>query len=504
MKLLQTTKGKIIFAIMDILALVVLGSEIVFGWYVMKSRMLPAKYELIVIAILVVIFIAETFLIIFGHKKICMIIQIVLSILIVTAMVMGTYVVKKGLSTLDNITGMKEQIVTIGVYVRASDDAETLEQTENYVYGITENTDKDNINDTLGKITETIGKKPTVEKYDDVVYLTDALKNIQCDVIVINTAWLPALEDIEEYSDLESDIKMIASYEYTVMVNDTDDGTLNVTKHDNTNVSKDLSGNSPFIMYISGIDNWGHISGVGRSDVNILAIVNPTTRQILLVSTPRDYYVPLSISNGVKDKLTHAGIYGINVSEDTLEMLYGIDIDYYFKLNFSGFEGLIDVLGGITVESEYDFTVEPIKHYTVGSNKLTGLEALAFARERYSFADGDRQRGRNQMAVITAVVNKMASSALIKNYGQIMEETEGTFATDVPTELLASLVRNQLDTGGAWNVVSTSVDGTGEMNTTYSLGSSTRSYVMVPDEESVNRAKQLIKDVLDGKVVTVE
>jgi LCP family protein required for cell wall assembly len=162
-------------------------------------------------------------------------------------------------------------------------------------------------------------------------------------------------------------------------------------------------------VYISGMDTWGHISVASRSDVNILAAVNPQTKQILLVSTPRDYYVPLSISGGAKDKLTHAGIYGIDVSEDTMEMLYDVDIDYYFKLNFSGFEGLIDAMGGITVWSDYDFTVDPIKHYVVGENQLTGLEALAFARERHAFAGGDRQRGTNQMNVIQSVIDKMCS-----------------------------------------------------------------------------------------------
>ena len=92
-----------------------------------------------------------------------------------------------------------------------------------------------------------------------------------------------------------------------------------------------------------------------RSDVNIVATINTETKQILLVSTPRDYFVPLSISNGAKDKLTHAGIYGIDVCMDTLGMLYDEDIHYYFRVNFGGFTKIIDALGCIDVDSDYEF-----------------------------------------------------------------------------------------------------------------------------------------------------
>ena len=159
-------------------------------------------------------------------------------------------------------------------------------------------------------------------------------------------------------------------------------------------------------MYLSGIDTYGGISARSRSDVNILAVVNTRTKNILLLSTPRDYYVDFEATGGAKDKLTHAGIYGVEQSMDALERLYDIDIDYYLRINFTGFVDIIDALGGVDVYSDYDFTVQNIKEYHKGYNHLDGLEALAFARERYSFADGDYQRARNQMEVIVPLSTK--------------------------------------------------------------------------------------------------
>ena len=252
-------------------------------------------------------------------------------------------------------------------------------------------------------------------------------------------------------------------------------------------------------MYISGIDTRGGVSAKSRSDVNILATVNVDTHQVLLVSTPRDYYVPLPISNGQPDKLTHAGIYGVDVSMGTLEMLYGVPIDYYFRVNFSGFEKIIDALGGITVYSEYEFTTAAGYHFNVGDNTMNGEQALSFARERYSFSSGDRQRGKNQMAVIKAVINKAMSPAILSNYTELMESISGNFETSMPYDVIADLVREQLDKGGSWNVVTYSVDGTGDSRKPYSL--STNAYVMIPDQSTVDAAIEKINQVRSGETL---
>ena len=251
-----------------------------------------------------------------------------------------------------------------------------------------------------------------------------------------------------------------------------------------------------FVLYFSGIDVWGWTDTKSRSDVNIIAAVNTETRHVQLINTPRDYFVEMPISNGAKDKLTHAGLYGVENSVGTLEKLYDIDIDYYLRVNFSGFEAIIDILGGVDVYSEYDFTVDPIKHYTEGYNHLTGLEALAFVRERHAFASGDNQRGRNQMAVIQGVVDKVTQPSFLKNYLSVMDSLDGCFETNIPYDLIASLVRKQLDEGGSWQVLSYSVNGTGDTQKPYSM--SQKAYVMIPDQTTVDKAKTLMKKVREG------
>ena len=211
----------------------------------------------------------------------------------------------------------------------------------------------------------------------------------------------------------------------------------------------------------------------------------------------------MPISNGVKDKLTHAGLYGVENSVGTLEKLYDINIDYYLRVNFSGFEAIIDTLGGVDVYSEYDFTVDPIKHYTEGYNHLTGLEALAFVRERHAFAEGDNQRGRDQMKVIEAVIKKAQSSALLNNYDEIFANISKSFQTNMPKKDIKALVKYQLNETPNWKVVSTSVTGTGRSDVTYSVPNS-RAYVMDPDANSVNEAKKLLQKIQNNKKIKVK
>ena len=187
-----------------------------------------------------------------------------------------------------------------------------------------------------------------------------------------------------------------------------------------------------FNVYISGIDTEGDVTAKSRSDVNIIMSINPVTHQVLLLSTPRDYYVPLSISNGVKDKLTHAGNYGIKMlSMDTLEMLYDIKLDLIlFDWNFTGFVDIIDALGGIDVVSDYSFSTHGYSYSEGLNSNLSGIQALWSARERHAFAEGDNQRGRDQMKVIEAVIKKAQSSALLNNYDEIFANISKSFQTE--------------------------------------------------------------------------
>ena len=257
-----------------------------------------------------------------------------------------------------------------------------------------------------------------------------------------------------------------------------------------------------FTVFISGIDVAGPISTTSRSDVNILATINPMTHQILLVSTPRDYYVATSVSNGAKDKLTHAGIYGINCSMDTLSALYDTDVDYYFRINFTGFKDVISALGSVTVHSDYAFKAGGYS-YVEGENTLNADQALAFARERHAFAEGDRQRGKDQMYVIQGVMNKLSTPAVLNNYSELLKALEGSFQTSVPYERLSAMVNDQLSTGTGWSIQQYSVNGSGKSDYTYSMPR-TKLYVMEPDITTVEQAKTYIQQIKNNEIVTVQ
>ena len=259
----------------------------------------------------------------------------------------------------------------------------------------------------------------------------------------------------------------------------------------------------PFTIYVSGNDSYGEVTlEEGRSDVNILLTVNPNTRQILMTTTPRDYYVELPFGEGCWDKLTHAGNYGIDCSMQTLERLYDVEIDYYLRVNFSGFESIVDALGGVEVYSDYAFTsLHSGYYFDVGYNSVDGAEALAFVRERYAFEEGDVQRGKNQMAMIRAIMDKATSPAVIPGYLSLMDSVSDSFITNMPKGSISDLVKMQLNEGGSWNIVSSSVNGYVSEAYTYSDSSQLLS-VMMQDEASVQHASELIEKCENGEVLS--
>ena len=257
-----------------------------------------------------------------------------------------------------------------------------------------------------------------------------------------------------------------------------------------------------FRIFVSGIDSREGLVDKSYSDVNIIFTVNRNTHQILLVTTPRDAFVPLSISDGARDKLTHSGQYGIDVQVDTMEMLYDTDFDYWFRLDFSGFINIVDALGGITVHSDYAFeafTTDDV--FVQGDNQLTGTQALAFARERKAFEDGDFQRGRDQMLLIDALIDKILSPDLLNNYSAVLDSLEGSFETTIPYDLLAELVRDQLAGDIQWDTIHYEVLGSGGYEVTYSIPEQGERYVCWLDEDSLAGAKDLMDRVYNGEIV---
>ena len=260
----------------------------------------------------------------------------------------------------------------------------------------------------------------------------------------------------------------------------------------------------PFVIYLSGVDTRGELTEKARSDVNILAAVNPVTKRVVLINTPRDYYVDLAGTSD-KDKLTHAGLYGVETSMETLGNLYGVNVDHYIRINFAGFISIIDALGGVDVYSDQAFTSVGSPGYydpttfVEGWNHLDGKAALAFARERHAFASGDIQRGINQMKVIDAMLNKIKSPALLMGFSKIMDAASDCFVTDFSQDQISALVRMQLSDFANWDIQSYTVTGSSGTSTQCYSAKGQKLYVMKPDEASVSKAKEMIAAVLGGE-----
>ena len=324
-------------------------------------------------------------------------------------------------------------------------------------------------------------------KVDDVASYQEAYDNLKSGkstAMVLSGSYASLLESVD--SNYASNLKTIYTYKI---------------KKKNSNSAKQVD-SKVFNIYISGIDTYGSISTVSRSDVNIIMTVNMNTHKILLTTTPRDAYVKIPGGGADQyDKLTHAGIYGVETSEQTLENLYGIKIDYYARINFTSFLKLIDQLGGVTVHNDQAFTSLHGKFdFPVGDIQMNSEQALGFVRERYSLDGGDNDRGKNQEKVISAIVNKLASLKSVSNFTSIVNNLQDSVQTNISLDTINALANTQLDSGSKFTVTSQAVTGTGSTGqlTSYAMPNSSL-YMMKLDNSSVARASQAIKNLMEEK-----
>lgn len=344
--------------------------------------------------------------------------------------------------------------------------------------------DKNNIDTLMSALKK--DKKVDV-KVDDVASYQEAYDNLKSGkskAMVLSGSYASLLESVD--SNYASNLKTIYTYKI---------------KKKNNNPAKQVD-SKVFNIYISGIDTYGSISTVSRSDVNIIMTVNMNTHKILLTTTPRDAYVKIPGGGADQyDKLTHAGIYGVETSEQTLENLYGIKIDYYARINFTSFLKLIDQLGGVTVHNDQAFTSLHGKFdFPVGDIQMNSEQALGFVRERYSLDGGDNDRGKNQEKVISAIVNKLASLKSVSNFTSIVNNLQDSVQTNMSLDTINALANTQLDSGSKFTVTSQAVTGTGSTGqlTSYAMPNSSL-YMMKLDDSSVSSASQAIKNLMEEK-----
>ena len=464
-------------------------ASVVFMIALFVLDMLPVKYLAIIAGLLLIaLLIVFTSQLLSKKKGIA---GKIFSVLMSVILAVGSFYIFKANGTVSEISGSGTKVDKVVVAVLADDPAESIQDAKDYSFGVQYALKGEEIQETVGAINEELGSAIAETEYRSVQEQATALHNGDVQAIIYNEAYNGILS--EEFGDFGNSIKVIYSHSIE-------------TKVENNAAEQVEVKDDTFTVYISGIDVYGAIETNSRSDVNIMAVVNPTTHQILLVTTPRDYYVEIpGISGGELDKLTHAGIYGVDASMATLGQLYDTTIDFYARVNFTSLVEMVDALGGVDVYSEQAFTTSEdtglVMNVVQGENHFNGQQALAFSRERMNVDGGDFQRGKNQQAVITAMIKKAVSPAILVGANGILNSVSGNVDTNMSQDQIQTLIKTQLSDGGAWNIKSVAAEGTGDQQYCFSSPGSLL-YVTQPDPNSVASIKAMIDSVENGEVFT--
>lgn len=499
------------FSLLVWLALVV--CEVWLGFRIYQLNMLPTKYLLVVLALLALT--AVILGMIMRQKKgkyqqnqrsFSKVVGYILSLLIIAGCLVGSGAVGKIYNTISSVTSAPDIRAVVDIYVRNDDTAQAVEDAAGYTFAVTDAYDWEHTQLTLTELENTFGHPVSTIRYATVAEMVDALYAKQVDALILNSSYVGILVNLDKYADFSDQTRIL--HEHSIE-NTTEGPGFSISGLFDRITSFVKSGfaskeDKSFIVYLSGSDTRRQTLSGGNSDVNILAVVNTKTKQVLLVNTPRDYYVVSPASpDGDMDKLTHCGVYGPECSMEALANLYNIEIQYYAEINFTGFKTLIDAIGGVDVENDVAFGTGDA-YFDDGTIHLNGEKALIFARARKQLAGGDNARGRNQMKIITGVIKKLSSgSTILSNYSEILASLDGLFTTSFTPEEISELVKMQLDDMEPWNIQSYAVTGTGGSDTTYATGG-LYAYVMYPHEETVAKASELINRVLNGETLTAE
>lgn len=449
------------------------------------SHVIPENYIISAILILGLFLFLEYILLFFKGRKRCKCIATqIFSFLISICLGVSSFYIYTVASTVDLMTSESFQQRAISVIVLKDSKIKNESDIDNHKIGYVSAVDNTTMTYALSNLHNNFSKIET-QDFEDFEEMTNQLYDEKVDMILLDEAFRNIVE--QTHKDFSDETRIV--YQITK-----DESLVNAK---NVDVLK-----KPFLIYISGNDNYGELTAVSRSDVNMLAVVNPNTYQILLVSIPRDSYVPLN-RNGQYDKFTHTGMYGLEESIKTLEDMVDENINYYVRMNFTSFMSVIDAIGGITINSPYEFTTK-IGNYHIekGENTLNAKQALGFVRERKSFQDGDFARGRNQQLMIKAIFDKICSPSIITTFPSILKAVGNSFETNMTSNEINSLFEMQLEKMPTWDIQSYQITGdTGSMPC-YSSGGNAS--VVIPSELSIQKAHDYIDSMMDGEKITIE
>ena len=489
----QSVVSKVFSILLTILLIL---SSFYLLYEIIKINVLPSK--LLFLITIVFVLLDAIFALLLCHYSrniVSKIICVVLTLVLMAGSCMGGFYISKTGSLLSNITNVtKHAKNTVSVVVKQSSDIKNKSQLNGITVGTLRSIGTQGSKKVLSELSNS-GIVMEQNEYDSLSSMLDAFYNGEVESIIINESSRSQILDLESYADFDNNTRVVYQTSYKVENTDKASAVDDITS-------------KPFNVLISGSDTRGGFDENGRSDVIMVATVNPKSHTILLTSVPRDYYVTTACDaadgcmQGALDKITHTGIHGTNTTKRTVEQLLGIEINYTFKVGFDAVTELVDAVGGVDVTVAPGYAVSnfnALSGFSVheGVNHLNGEQALAYARERYSYTEGDRQRTKNQQQVLMGIVTKVTSPAIITNYASIMDAMSNTFSTTMSNEELSSLIKYQINNNLKWKMEQYMVDGTGDTLMCAELGDAAS--VMVPDQSTVKMAKDKIRAVLAGK-----
>lgn len=479
-----------------IFSIVMIAATMYLLFNIIKLNVLPAKLLFLITIVFVLLDLIFILLLCFATKGVVSkIICIVLSLAISLGSCLGGYYMSKTEGMLSSMTNVaKHSKNTVSVIVKQSSDMKKKTDLAGHSVGTLANINTVGSKKVLKELNKS-GIQMEQKEFGSLTEMLESFYNGDVDSIIINESNRSQILDIESYSDFDNNTRVVYQTSYKVENTDKANAVSNITT-------------TPFNVLISGSDTRGGFDENGRSDVIMVATVNPKTGTILLTSVPRDFYVTTACDagdgcqQGALDKITHTGIHGTNTTKRTVEQLLGIEINYTFKVGFDTVTDIVDAVGGIDVNVEpgyecNNFLNLPGFSVHEGVNHLNGEQALAYARERYAYSEGDRQRTKNQQQVLMGIVDKITSPAIVTNYASIMDSMSDTFSTTMSSQEISDLIKYQLNSNPKWKMEQYMVNGTGDTLMCAELGNA--AYVMVPDQSTVTTAKNKINAVLAGK-----
>ncbi len=444
-----------------------------------ELNILPGKYYYPMIGLLLIIGILFILSIFKSNKKSLLIISIISSIIISIISFLGLIYLNSTNKLLDNISFIKEKSIYY-IIVKKDSDYKELSDLDNKKLAII-----DNGSSNYQKALKEVSKKVNINtiKYKNINTIASDLVTGKVDSILLNSNSKRILDDM--LKDFKNNTRVV-------------DKVVIYVKRGKSTV---INSNEPFNVLISGIDTAGDINSVSRSDVNIVMTVNPKNHEVLLTNIQRDMQVQLHGTTGIKDKLTHAGIYGIDMSRQTIEDFLDTKIPYYIRVNFDSLVKVVDSIGGVDIDNDVAFKGYT-RNFEVGKLHLNGNEALEYARERKKMPSGDYTRGLHQEKIMEAIISKVTTSKkILNNYSKFTSVLDEFIQTNIPSSTIKSYVREQLDTMPKWNVISRAVESSGSaLIETYSMPGMNL-YVAFPDEKSVKTSSRIINEMLDNKKV---